>query len=73
MLLAILSRFDDEIFLTIGKLLLPCVQVPADTSQVYPLGQQCTPSLQQTAFGRGQQPYSPEESLQQVLPSGHSD
>ena len=73
MLLVALSCFNARIFLTNGKLLLPCVQVPADTSQVYPLGQQCIPSLQQTAFGRGQQPYSPEESLQQVLPSGHSD
>ena len=73
MLLVALSCFNASTFLTTGKLLPPCVQVPADTSQVYPLGQQCTPSLQQTAFGRGQQPYSPEESLQQVFPSGHSD
>ena len=41
--------------------------------QEYPLGQQCTPSEQQTAFGKGQHPYSPDESLQQVLPLGHSD
>ena len=40
---------------------------------VYPLGQQCTPSEQQTAFGKGQHPYSPDESLQQVLPLGHAD
>ena len=40
---------------------------------VYPLGQQCTPSEQQTAFGKGQHPYSPDESLQQVFPLGHSD
>ena len=31
--------------------------VPADTSHVYPLGQQCLPSEQQTAFGRGQHPH----------------
>ena len=41
--------------------------------QEYPLGQQCTPSEQQTAFGKGQHPYSPDESLQQVFPLGHSD
>ena len=27
----------------------------------------------QLTFGRGQQPYPPDESLQQVLPSGHLD
>ena len=40
-------------------------------AHVYPLGQQCTPSEQQTAFGKGQHPYSPDESLQQVFPLGH--
>jgi len=61
------------IFSNIGMSLLPLLHVPAETSQVYPFGQQCTPSLQQTAFGKGQQPHCPEESLQHVLPSGHSD
>ena len=37
------------------------------------MGQQCTPSEQHTAFGRGQQPYEPSLSLQHVLPEGHSD
>ena len=41
--------------------------------QVYPLGQQCSPSEQQTAFGRGQHPYCPLDSLQHVFPEGHSD
>ena len=53
--------------------LSPLEHVPSATSQVYPFGQQCTPSLQQTAFGRGQQPHWPEDNLQQVVPSGHSD
>jgi len=33
-------------------------------------GQQCSPSLQQTASGSGQQPQSPVDSLQQVVPAG---
>ena len=41
--------------------------------QVYPFGQQWTPSEQQTAFGNGQQPYSPDANLQHVFPLGHSD
>lgn len=40
--------------------------------QVKPFGQQCKWSAQQTAFGAGQHPYVPLESLQQVFPSGHS-
>ena len=68
-----LTPFDAGIFCNIGISLLPLLQVPAETLQVYPFGQQCTPSLQQTAFGKGQQPHCPEESLQHVLPSGHSD
>jgi len=42
------------------------------TSQLYPLGQQWTPSLQHTALGSGQQPYKSPDNLQQVFPSGHS-
>ena len=40
---------------------------------MYPLGQQWTPSEQQTAFGNGQQPHWPDDNLQHVFPSGHSD
>jgi hypothetical protein len=29
--------------------------------------------VQQTAFGRGQQPYSPVSVIQHVFPSGHCD
>ena len=43
------------------------------SEHVYPFGQQCSLSEQQTAFGKGQQPYCPPDSSQQVLPSGHSD
>ena len=42
-------------------------------SQKYPLGQQLTPLEQQTASGRGQHPYPPVLSLQQVLRLGHSE
>jgi hypothetical protein len=37
----------------------------------YPEGQQCKWSLQQTALGIGQQPYSPLLNWQQVVPDGH--
>ena len=51
----------------------PFIQVPFITSQVKPVGQQCTPSEQHTPFSWGQQPYCSEFlSLQQVLFSGHS-
>ena len=50
-----------------------CEHVPADSSQVYPLGQQCSPSLQQTAPGRGQHPHSRSAVLQHVSLSGHVD
>ena len=42
-----------------------------DAVHVVPCGQQCTRSEQQTAFGRGQQPYSPEANRQHVFPVGH--
>ena len=29
--------------------------------------------IESLTFGSGQHPYSPDESLQQVLPSGHDD
>ena len=45
---------------------------PFSTSHVYPPGQQCLSSLQQTACETGQQPYNPECSLQHVLPLAHS-
>ena len=48
-------------------------QVPAEGKQKYPFGQQCTPSLQQSACGSGQQPHSPEELSQHVWVLGHSD
>jgi len=41
--------------------------------QEYPLGQQWTPSEQQVALGNGQQPYPPDDNLQQVLPDGQLD
>lgn len=45
-------------------------QVECSKSQVEPCGQQWRRSLQQLAMGIGQQPYPPEGSRQQVLPSG---
>lgn len=39
----------------IGNLKTPIWQVPAETSQVYPFGQQCCLSEQQVALGKGQQ------------------
>jgi hypothetical protein len=60
------------VFSEAGILSCPLVQNPP-APQVNPFGQQCSSSLQQTAFGRGQQPYSPEPNKQQVFPSGHSD
>ena len=61
------------ILVTIGTWRLSLEHSPVETSHVYPLGQQWTPSEQQTASGTGQQPHCPEESLQHVFPSGHSD
>jgi hypothetical protein len=49
---------------------VPLLQVPAAVSQVVPWGQQWVWSEQQTACGRGQQPYLPDARRQQVLPSG---
>lgn len=49
------------------------VQVEWTRSQVVPWGQQCCPSLQHTAFCRGQQPYCVGDSWQQVAPSGHAE
>ena len=60
-------------FSIIAMAMSPFVQVPADTSQVYPDGQQFSPLEQQTAFGRGQHPHCPLDNLQQVFPAGHSD
>ena len=73
-LFALITLLSAWIFVDNGIVVLsPLVHIPSATSQVYPFGQQCSPSLQQTAFGRGQQPHWPEDSLQHVLPSGHSD
>jgi len=59
--------FKNGIFFPLAEL------VHASTSQIYPLGQQWTPSLQHLAFGIGQQPYTPGTVvLQQVFPLGHS-
>ena len=44
----------------------PLAQVPSSTLQVYPPGQQCYLSLQQTASSYGQHPYSASEIAQQV-------
>ena len=43
-----------------------------DAVHVAPSGQQCSRSGQQTAFGRGQQPYSVRDIRQHVWPSRHS-
>ncbi len=66
----------------------PQLQVPALTSQVYPLGQQWVWSVQHVALGRAQQPYEPassqqpcrqaaahkpSDSWQHVFPAGHSE
>ena len=53
-------------------LFLGTLNSPFSTSHVYPPGQQCLSSLQQTACETGQQPYKPECSLQHVLPLAHS-
>ena len=47
------------------------INLPASTSHVNPSGQQCLRSSQQTALFKGQQPYMPEERLEQVLFFGH--
>ena len=44
--------------------------LPPDTSQVYPLGQQWSPSVQQVAFSKGQQP-TPWAVRQHVVVPGH--
>ena len=59
-------------FVSQGIEVIPFMHSPVPLSQVYPLGQQCTWSLQHSAFGTGQHPHCPEDSLQQVFPSGHS-
>ena len=50
-----------------------CEHDPADTSHVYPFGQQCSPSSQQTASGSGQHPHTRSFVLQHVVLSGHDD
>ena len=50
----------------------PLVHSPVPVWHVYPLGQQCTWSVQHSAFGTGQHPHCPVDSLQHVFPLGHS-
>ena len=64
-------NFNTDIFCNITVHWISLLQVP--TSHVYPCGQQWSPSLQKTASGRRQQPHCPEESLQHIHSSGHSD
>lgn len=44
------------------------MQPPDARSHEYPAGQQCLESEQHTALTSGQQPHSPDGSLQQVVP-----
>ena len=47
----------------------PSLHLLCFKSHVVPEGQQCLPSLQHTASGSGQQPYTPSVISQQVSPS----